>query len=97
MIKLPAVALAFALSAIAAAPVFAADLPGKVDVVRIRLEGKTDAQISTEVRAAAQTVCRHSDVVDCFHLTFMDANYRLDVIRQAQSATSRPRQQVASN
>jgi hypothetical protein len=42
-------------------------------VVRIALTGKTDAQINSEIAAAATTVCGGSASGDCYYETLLDA------------------------
>ena len=101
MIKLSAIAAA-AVFAFAAAPASAQDLQlsdSANKVVRVSLTGKSAAQISADVKTAAQTVCTGSPYDACIWVALSDAHHQLAAIQRAEArlaAAARP-QQVASN
>lgn len=85
MNKFVALAALATVSAAIAAPASAATL------VRVSLANKSDAQISSEIQAAAQTVCAAEKAGrDCVETTVRDATRQLNSIIKARSpATSK--------
>ncbi|MDI1365226.1 MAG: hypothetical protein PSX79_10220 [bacterium] len=83
MKKFVALAALITVSAAIAAPASAASL------VRVSLANKSDAQISSEIKAAAQTVCANEQagfVSECVNVTVLNANRQLNSIIKARTA-----------
>ena len=94
MIKLSAIAAAaVALSAFAVAPAFATDLhvsSNTVTAVHVPLAGKSPAQISADIKAAAETVCKGAGGVGaCVQVAIGDANRQLNAIRRAHDTSTK--------
>lgn len=83
MNKFVALAALATVSAAIAAPASAATL------VRVQLANKSDAQISSEIQAAAQTVCAAEKASgrDCVDSTVRDATRQLNSIIKARSTS----------
>jgi hypothetical protein len=81
--KFVALAALATVSAAIAAPASAATL------VRVQLANKSDAQISSEIQAAAQTVCAAEKASgrDCVDSTVRDATRQLNSIIKARSTS----------
>ena len=84
MNKFAALAALATVSAAIAAPASAATL------VRVQLANKSDAQISSEIQAAAQTVCaaEKSSGRECVESTVRDANRQLNGIIKARTTST---------
>lgn len=84
MNKFVALAALATVSAAIAAPASAATL------VRVQLANKSDAQISSEIQAAAQTVCaaEKSSGRECVESTVRDATRQLNSIIKARSPST---------
>ncbi len=94
MIKLSAIAAtAVVLSAFAVAPAFATDLhvsSNTVTAVRVPLAGKSAAQISADIKAAAETVCKGAGGVGaCVQVAIGDANHQLTAIRRSHDTATK--------
>lgn len=85
--KFTVFAAASVLTALIAMPANAADVrvsSAPTPVVRIALAGKTDVQISAEIKAAATTVCGRA-LSDCTAAAIRDANAQLASIHRAHA------------
>ncbi|MDP3853056.1 hypothetical protein [Phenylobacterium sp.] len=85
--KFTVFAAASVLTALIAMPASAADVrvsSAPTPVVRIALAGKTDVQISAEIKAAATTVCGKA-LSDCTAGAIRDANAQLASIHRAHA------------
>jgi len=85
MTRLTVLTAALAASALIIAPAHAADLrvsSPTESVVRIPVSGKTTAQLTAEIKAAAETVCLEQDGlnVSCVSDAVADANEQLSAI-----------------
>lgn len=90
MNKFAALAVVATVSALGFQPALAADASRvNVQTVRISLIGKTDAQVRTEIRDAAATVCGAS-VSDCTSLAIRKANAQFDKITRKRAAIAAP-------
>ena len=92
MNKFVALAALATVSAAIAAPASAATL------VRVQLANKSDAQISSEIQAAAQTVCaaEKSSGRECVDSTVRDATRQLNSIVKARTSKVAARQEAIS-
>ena len=91
--KFAALAALVTISAAIAAPASAATL------VRVALTGKSDAQITAEISAAAQTVCAGEKSVfaaACIETTTRDANRQLTSLIKARSTSTPARRESVS-
>ncbi len=90
--KFAALAAIVTVSAAIAAPASAASL------VRVSLAGKSDAQISSEIKAAAEAVCatEKNGVRECVETTFRDANRQLASIIKGRTASMATRHEAVS-
>lgn len=81
---------ATAAAALFALPAAAADLrvsPNPSAVVRINLIGKTDAQVATEIKTAAGTVCG-AEGGPCVQSAIRNANRQYAAIKRTRDATT---------
>lgn len=92
MNKFVALAALATVSAAIAAPASAATL------VRVSLANKSDAQISSEIQAAAQTVCAAEKATgrDCVEGTIRDANRQLTMIKARSTSKVAARHEAIS-
>ncbi|MDP3745842.1 MAG: hypothetical protein Q8Q88_02230 [Phenylobacterium sp.] len=94
--KFTVLAASSVLAALIAAPASAADIrvsSAPTPVVRIALAGKSDAQISAEIKAAATTVCGQA-ASDCAAAAIRDANTQLASINRAHARAANAAQRI---
>lgn len=101
MIKVATLAAVVAFSALAAIPASASDLrvsSAANPVVRIPVAGKTADALSTEIAAAAETVCGRPDTAKggCVAVAVRDANRQLKAINRSHDLAA-GRVEVARN
>ena len=95
MIKFASVAAVFAVSALIAAPASAANLrvsSPNDPVVRIAVNGKTVAQLNTEISAAATAVCgagADDATKACYRDAVSDADSQLAAITRASQSSAK--------
>ena len=92
MIKLSAIAAAAAVVSAFAAPAFATDLhvsSKTVTAVHVPLAGKSAAQVTADIKAAAETVCGDANAAPCIALAVSDANRQLNAIRRAHDTAGK--------
>lgn len=92
MKKFAALAALVTISAAIAAPASAASL------VRVSLAGKSEAQISNEIKTAAETVCatEKNGGRECIETTVRDANRQLASLIKARTSSVVSRQEAVS-
>ena len=89
--KLAALAVATA-AALIAIPAVASDVRvsrAPTPVVRIAIAGKTDAQVTAEIKAAAATVCS-AKIGECVDIAVRGANNQYAAIKRAKQRDANP-------